>query len=86
MITIQFGSGSFAIDSAEVVDSSGASLPLTLLTPENDQYLGGNAIAFYTNDPLDTQSTYDVTVEGTVNGSPWSKSWSFTTGNGGSNW
>jgi len=86
VVTIQFGTASFAINSAEIMDSSGTSLELTLLTPENDSFLGGDAISFYTNDPLDVQSTYDVMVEGTVNGTPWTKSWSFTTGNGSSNW
>lgn len=86
IITIQFGSGSFVIAEAILEDSSGNSIPLTLLTPENDSNLGGDAIAFYANDPLSTQSTFQATVNGTVNGKLWEKTWAFTTGNGDSNW
>ena len=86
VITIQFGSASFSIAEAVIRDPSGASLPLTLLTPENDSFLGGDAISFYTNSPLSTQTEYGVEVRGIVNGTEWEKRWSFTTGNGDSNW
>ena len=86
VITIQFGVGNFLVTEAELRGPDGTDEGVTLLTPENDPYLGGKAIAFYANAPLQTQTTYTATVRGERGGLPWEKTWSFTTGMGESNW
>jgi hypothetical protein len=39
-----------------------------------------NTITIIAKDPLTANTTYQVTMEATVNEKPWTKSWSFTTG------
>ncbi len=60
--------------------NSGTNLEHTLLTPENDPHLEGeSSLAIYTHSPLKPDQTYQVTVNGFVDGWWFGKSWSFTT-------
>ncbi len=50
-------------------------------TPEApaDPIYQRNTIALFPKQPLSLKTVYTVTVECTINGKPWSKTWSFTT-------
>jgi hypothetical protein len=63
-------------------DALDTHLPIQLLTPETDSNLPNISTAdafLYAESPLDGNTSYTVRVEGTVNSTAWSKTWSFTT-------
>lgn len=57
----------------------GPDLPVRLLTAEHDAETPASAAAIIPLSPLQTATTYDVLFEGTVDGVPASRSWSFST-------
>jgi hypothetical protein len=63
-------------------DAATAIIPIKLVTPATDSNLSSISTddAFlYAESPLESNTSYTVHVEGTVNNAPWSKTWSFTT-------
>ncbi len=52
-----------------------------LSTPEkpSDAIFQRNTVCLFPKDPLKTKTLYTATVEATVDGQPWKKTWSFTT-------
>jgi uncharacterized protein YkwD len=62
------------------VDQGGAALAHVLLTPNNDPHLKGeSAVVLYTNNPLAPGHTYQVSIDGEIDGRSFSRSWRFTT-------
>lgn len=90
IITIQFGGGvTFSILKSSIVDEAGMEVSHTLLTPKNDSNLAGSPTAsLYSDKPLQPETTYTVSLEGTRVNQPWTKTWSFRTApkGGGSFW
>jgi hypothetical protein len=75
-------SSSAVITKHEIRDSLGNLLPHTLLgpsTPTYGQYLIGSYV-FYADGPAAPGAVFSVHLEGTLNGAPFTKDWSFTTG------
>ena len=79
VITITFPrSTPMKLTSAVLLDPSGEEVPAQVQTPENDSWLS-TTWAIYAYNPLMGQSTYTVRFEGTVQGAPYTDTWSFTT-------
>lgn len=68
-----------AVQSFALRPRGGADLPARLLQHETDANVPVSAAAIVPLDPLAAGTTYDVRFEGTVDGIPVSRSWSFTT-------
>jgi uncharacterized protein YkwD len=70
---------------AKLLDSRDKEVSVWLSTPETpviDAGLQMNSICLIAKNPLSDNADYKVTIEATVNGEPWQKSWKFTTGSG----
>jgi hypothetical protein len=68
------------ITSHQLMDSSGTSLPHTFIAPD-DATLGpylSNSCALYGDGPAAGGSSFHVIVSGTVNGTAFTKDWTFT--------
>lgn len=75
-------SASAVINKHEIRDSLGNLLPHTLVgpnTPTFGAYMVGS-YAFYADGPAAPGAVFSVHLEGTLNGAPFTKDWSFTTG------
>ena len=59
--------------------STGTLVPTYSFTPQNDEYLS-DTVALIPQAPLEPLTTYEVYMAGSVDGQPWSRRWSFTTG------
>jgi hypothetical protein len=72
-----------ALNTGSMTDSSGNTIQLQLLDSANDpnKELPAYMASAYAVSPLKPDTQYSVTVTGTDNGTPFSRSFTFTTGN-----
>ena len=64
---------------ARLTDSEGTEIPSTLFLPSEDEYLM-RTLVLLPNTPLEPETSYDVTLRGSVGESEFDESWSFETG------
>jgi len=64
------------------VSQGGVSVPTTVLTAANDphKYLGANEVFVIPSNALNPNTTYQVTLAGTINGTPFNRSFAMSTG------
>lgn len=65
-------------DGCSVTPRGGEALDLILLDPENDADLSATVVLL-PEDPMEAGTTYDVEIAASIAGTPWSRSWTFTT-------
>lgn len=70
------------VTSASMTDSQGNAVALQILNASNDpnKALGPYEASVYPTAPLQANTTYNVAINGTINGTPFSRNFSFTTG------
>jgi hypothetical protein len=75
------GNSSANISVHELRDSAGNLLPHTFISPSTPQIgpFMTNSFAFYADGPAASGATFSVHIEGTSNGTAFTKDWSFTT-------
>jgi predicted alpha/beta-fold hydrolase len=68
--------------SASSVSRNGVSVPTTVLTAANDpnKYTEVNEAFVIPSSALNPNTTYQVTLAGTINGTPFNRSFSMSTG------
>jgi tetratricopeptide (TPR) repeat protein len=77
-ITLATGAASnLQVTAAKLTDSTGKDVPVFVLNPGKEVDTG--ELALLPQQPLKNGSAYSVDVEGTLDGQPLSKKWSFTT-------
>jgi len=85
-ITVTFPSGKKLVNAAgSVQDGQGRNVPVWFSSPEkpaNPNFVRhqANTICMIAQDPLQANTVYRVRVQVNVDGQPWEKAWSFTTG------
>ena len=78
-ITLKYtGAGSFALTEAHLADAAGQALPV--LTRANYNYATQSVAVVAADRPLAATTRYAVSLTGTIDGQPWRRTWSFTTG------
>ncbi len=65
-------------DGCSVTARGGEAVDVILLDPENDADLAATVVLL-PEEPMEPGTTYDVEIAATIAGTPWSKSWTFTT-------
>ena len=83
VVSLSFAAGTeLVVESHTLEDTTTgvADVAHTTLTPENDPNLEHeSAVVMYADAPLTHGHTYTVTIRGSRNGTPFKKTWSFTT-------
>jgi cysteine-rich repeat protein len=82
IISVFFANGSTGtITSHSIKDAGGTTLPDTMIA-KNDATFGAfmqGSYAFYAAGPAPAGTTFTISIAGTVNGQPFSRTWTFTT-------
>lgn len=79
MITLTWPEGgAIVVATHRLAAEDGVDVPHVLRTPADDPYLA-ETVALYARDPLEPETTYTVTIEGTRGGAAFSEVWRFTT-------
>jgi hypothetical protein len=81
LVSVFFANSAGTITSHSIKDASGATLPDTMLAP-NDAMFGPfmmGSYCFYAAGPAPAHSTFTIDIAGTVGSSPFTRSWTFTT-------
>ncbi len=80
VVTLQANRGVMDVETATVRSAlDSAPVPATVLTSDNDVAVPAWAMSVIPWQPLQPSTTYTVEVSGTLDGEPFSKTWSFTT-------
>jgi hypothetical protein len=78
-ITLKYtGAGTLALGEAHVTDPAGRDLPV--ITRVSYNFITRNTAVVATQQPLAPNTRYSVRLSGTIDGQPWNRAWSFTTG------
>jgi cysteine-rich repeat protein len=82
LVSVLFANGSSGTITAHAIkDATGATLPDTMIA-KTDAMFGAfmmGSYCFYAAGPAPSGATFTVEIQGTVNGQPFSRAWSFTT-------
>lgn len=81
VLSLQFGLGAMVTAThTAVADEFGALVPHVVLTASSDANLKGEpAVVLYPHRPLAPGARYEVTISGTVDGAPYTRTWTFQT-------
>ncbi len=86
IITVTTGPDlSLKVDTYSLRTADGTDVPVVFLDEANDGWLI-RTTALYAHSPLEPVTSYTVNLWGHLNGAPWEKTWSFTTGLSGFYW
>ncbi|MEX2425905.1 MAG: CAP domain-containing protein [Thermomicrobiaceae bacterium] len=77
-ITLKYHGGGSVQFHGATLQANGSEIPI--ISGVGDGWLSRNTMMVLATDPLQPNTTYQVTVEATANGEPASRTWSFTTG------